>query len=182
MAAPVERGIGKGQELRIGRLRDLMITFDAVALCGGSLDELAVAGRLIIARGSSGHRGRDQLPYFSHAVAGVADQLASDVGILIGVPSPVTDSASELAPAASAEDTASLAQVTARPPHARAELRHRFRYPPAALSTEGGRLGRQRNSRGYGHAKGVAECANGGASFHGMTGPESVSRLSGRQH
>lgn len=51
------------------------------------------------------------------------DQVGTEVGILIRVPSPLIDSASELAPAASAEDTASLAQATSRLRQARAELR-----------------------------------------------------------
>lgn len=51
------------------------------------------------------------------------DQVGTEVGILIRVPSPLTDSALELAPAASAEDAASLAQATARLRQARADLR-----------------------------------------------------------
>lgn len=51
------------------------------------------------------------------------DQVGTEVGILLRVPSPLTDSPTELPPAASAEDAASLAQATARLRQARAELR-----------------------------------------------------------
>ena len=51
------------------------------------------------------------------------DQVGSEVGILLRVPSPLTDSPTELPPAASAEDAASLAQATARLRQARWELR-----------------------------------------------------------
>lgn len=51
------------------------------------------------------------------------DQLGSEVGIVVRVPSPLTDSALQPPPATSAEDAASLAQATARLRQARAELR-----------------------------------------------------------
>jgi hypothetical protein len=51
------------------------------------------------------------------------DQLGSEVGIVLRVPSPLTDSALQMPPAASAEDAASLSQATARLRQARAELR-----------------------------------------------------------
>lgn len=51
------------------------------------------------------------------------DQAGTEVGILIRVPSPLVDSSTEAAPAASADDAASLAQATARLRQARAELR-----------------------------------------------------------
>jgi hypothetical protein len=51
------------------------------------------------------------------------DQVGSEVGILVRVPSPLTDSALERPPAASDEDAASLTQATSRLRQARAELR-----------------------------------------------------------
>lgn len=51
------------------------------------------------------------------------DQLGSEVGIVLRVPSPLTDSAMRLAPAASAQDAPSLSQATARLRQAKAELR-----------------------------------------------------------
>ena len=51
------------------------------------------------------------------------DQVGSEVGVLIRVPSPLTDSALEQPPTASAEDATSLSQATARLRQARAELR-----------------------------------------------------------
>lgn len=51
------------------------------------------------------------------------DQVGTEVGILLRVPSPLTDSSTTPPPAASAEDAASLAQATARLRQARAELR-----------------------------------------------------------
>lgn len=51
------------------------------------------------------------------------DQAGTEVGVLIRVPSPLTDSALAVPPAASNEDAASLAQATARLRQARAELR-----------------------------------------------------------
>jgi len=57
------------------------------------------------------------------------DQVGTEVGILLRVPSPLTDSPTELPPVASAEDAASLAQATARLRQARAELRdHRWEH------------------------------------------------------
>lgn len=50
------------------------------------------------------------------------DQVGSEVGILVRVPSPLTDSALEAPPAASAETAASLSQAAARLRLARAEL------------------------------------------------------------
>jgi hypothetical protein len=51
------------------------------------------------------------------------DQLGSEIGILVRVPSPLTDSALHLPPTASAEDVASLSQATSRLRQARAEFR-----------------------------------------------------------
>lgn len=51
------------------------------------------------------------------------DHIGSEVGILVRVPSPLTDSAQELPPRASADDAASLTQAAARLRQARAELR-----------------------------------------------------------
>jgi hypothetical protein len=49
--------------------------------------------------------------------------VGTEVGILLRVPSPLTDSSTTPPPAASAEDAASLAQATARLRQASAELR-----------------------------------------------------------
>ena len=55
------------------------------------------------------------------------DQVGSEVGIVIRVPSPLTDSAVQWPPAASDEDDASLSQAAARLRQARTELReHRW--------------------------------------------------------
>jgi hypothetical protein len=51
------------------------------------------------------------------------DQAGSEVGIVLRVPSPLTDSALDGPPAASAADVASLSQATARLRQARTELR-----------------------------------------------------------
>ena len=51
------------------------------------------------------------------------DQTGTEVGVLVRVPSPLTDSALTMPPAASDEDTASLAQAAARLRLARVELR-----------------------------------------------------------
>lgn len=52
------------------------------------------------------------------------DQVGSEVGILVRIPSPLTDSPTEPPPTASADNAASLAQATARLRDARAELRN----------------------------------------------------------
>lgn len=52
------------------------------------------------------------------------DQVGTEVGILVRVPSPLTDSPTEPPPAASADNAASRAQATARLRDARAELRN----------------------------------------------------------
>jgi hypothetical protein len=54
---------------------------------------------------------------------GLLDQLGTEVGIIVRVPSPLTDSALNPPPAASDEDAASLAQATARLRQARTELK-----------------------------------------------------------
>jgi hypothetical protein len=51
------------------------------------------------------------------------DQVGSEVGVLIRVPSPLTETSLEPAPAATGKDLASLAQATLRLRQARAELR-----------------------------------------------------------
>ncbi|MFD2414814.1 hypothetical protein [Amycolatopsis pigmentata] len=51
------------------------------------------------------------------------DQIGHEVGIVVRVPSPLTDSALQLPPVAAVEDAPSLAQATARLRQARAELR-----------------------------------------------------------
>ena len=53
----------------------------------------------------------------------ILDQLGTEVGIMLRVPSPLTDTANALPPSASDEDAASLAQASARLRQARAELR-----------------------------------------------------------
>jgi hypothetical protein len=55
------------------------------------------------------------------------DQAGAEVGVLVRVPSPLTDSALTPPPAAFEEDAASLAQATARLRRARAELRDQQR-------------------------------------------------------
>lgn len=53
----------------------------------------------------------------------ILDHLGTEVSIVLRVPSPLTDAANALPPAASDEDAASLAQATSRLRQARAELR-----------------------------------------------------------
>jgi len=61
------------------------------------------------------------------------DQVGTEVGVLLRVPSPLTDSPTGPPPAASAEDATSLAQATARLRQARSELRdHQWEHSSVA--------------------------------------------------
>jgi hypothetical protein len=61
------------------------------------------------------------------------DQVGTEVGIVLRVPSPLVDSALQTPPRASAEDAASLSRATARLRQARAELRdHQWKHCAAS--------------------------------------------------
>lgn len=119
------RGYAAGEELVASLTDDQLICLER-AREGGDVSLRLKLQATLLAPPEGGHPvAHEELPVrISRARwLELLDQAGTEVGVLVRVPSPLTDSALTAAPAASDGDAASLAQATARLRQARAELR-----------------------------------------------------------